>query len=126
MAKKHWPFVVGLSLLTGLAGSSLFRKRDERLNQQEIEQLLHNYVGSWWFIEEVKHVQHRLKIDEKLNLHLDGRLLQGSLQELTKNKLVFQDQYGYHLAIHCLQNSPVELYDEADDKTYQLLPIEPL
>ena len=62
--KKHWTFLVGASLLTGLAGSILWKKNKQLPSPQELQ---HNYTGHWWFVDVKKATQHTL---EKLGYHL--------------------------------------------------------
>ena len=105
--KKHWTFLVGASLLTGLAGSILWKKNKQLPSPQELQ---HNYTGHWWFVE----------ITSSFNVFIDGKQTHALLVELTPKRLVILDKLGYHLIIQCENGVPATLYDEADDETYTL------
>lgn len=119
--KKHWSLFLGASLITGIAGSLFLKKK--QANQQpdsDIPNLYKSYLGSWWFVNKQKATQHTLKIEDDLQIIIDGKELRYMLVELTNKRLVAQDEYGYHLIIQCLNDKPASLYDEADDATYVL------
>ncbi|MBP2098376.1 DUF4828 domain-containing protein [Enterococcus rivorum] len=123
--KKHWSFLLGASLLTGFAGSFFLKKKRE-IEQTELpaNNLYKIYSGSWWFVNKLKATQHTLEIDDKLTITIDGKELQYLLIELNSQRLVAQDEFGYHLIVQCNRNStPTSLYDEADDCTYLLEPV---
>lgn len=122
--KKHWSFLLGASLLTGLAGSIFLKKKYET---QPAATLYKIYTGSWWFVNKQKATQHTLEINEKLAITIDGKELNYLLIELTTHRLVAQDEFGYHIIIQCNNDSiPTSLYDEADDCTYILEPVLPI
>ena len=115
--KKHWTFLVGASLLTGLAGSILWKKNKQLPSPQELQ---HNYTGHWWFEDVKKATQHTLEITSSFNVFIDGKQTHALLVELTPKRLVILDKLGYHLIIQCENGVPATLYDEADDETYTL------
>lgn len=118
MAKKHWSLVLGFSLMAGVASSLLLRK-----NKQDTSDhipLQNNYQGTWWYIDQQHQVQHSLKISADFSLQIDGRDFPNELLELSPERLVLRDQYGYHLIINCHKQQPIEFYDEANDCTYHL------
>ncbi|OJG23773.1 hypothetical protein RU98_GL001785 [Enterococcus caccae] len=119
--KKHWSLFLGASLITGIAGSLFLKKKQEKqLTDSDIPNLYKSYLGSWWFVNKVKATQHTLKIEDDLQIIIDGKKLSYRLVELTSKRLVAQDEYGYHLIVQCLNDRPASLYDEADDATYVL------
>lgn len=125
--KKHWSLFLGASLITGIAGSLFFKKKQE---EQQIDSdmlnLYKSYSGNWWFVNKLKATQHTLKIKDDLQIIIDGKKLNYMLIELTNKRFVAQDEYGYHLIVQCLNEKPTSLYDEADDATYVLEAIESL
>lgn len=125
MMKKYWSFLLGASLLTGLAGSIFFKqKHDTPQSDLPATTLDKIYTGSWWFVNKFKATQHVLEIDEKLAITIDGKALHYFLIELTPQRLVAQDEFGYHLIVQCNHDTtPTSLYDEADDCTYLLEPV---
>ncbi len=124
MASKKWSMFVGASVLAGIAGSIFFKNRKKELSGTELDTLKDQYSGSWWFIDTNKHIQHELILNEDFTLKIDGRLIIGSLIELTATRLVFQDHLGFHIILTSSQGRPKSIYDEADDLTYELIPKE--
>ncbi|MGM0218237.1 DUF4828 domain-containing protein [Enterococcus sp. AZ126] len=119
--KKHWSLFLGASLITGIAGSLFLKKKQEKQQPDiDIPNLYKRYLGSWWFVNKLKATQHTLKIEDDLQIIIDGKNLSYMLVELTSKRLVAQDEYGYHLIVQCLNGKPASLYDEADDATYVL------
>lgn len=121
--KKHWSFLLGASVL-GVAGSLLFKnKRKQVQADTDTLDLYKLYQGDWWFVDQQKATQHTLTISDTLQVILDKRKLQVALIELNMNRLVVQDNYGYHLILQRHGAQAFSLYDEADDQTYPLEPI---
>lgn len=118
MAKKHWSIFLGLSVVAGIASSLLVRKNNQdSANQRSLKQ---HYQGTWWFIDQLHKVQHSLEILPDFTLKIDDRVFPNELLELTNERLVLRDQYGYHLIINCQDLVPFDFYDEANDATYLL------
>lgn len=125
--KKNWSFLLGASLITGVVGSVFLKNKAKKQASDRSElNLYESYKGNWWFVNRQKATQHTLKIEENLSILIDGKKLRYSLIELTKDRLVVQDEFGYHLIIQLEQAKPIALYDEADDATYPLEMINPL
>ncbi len=80
------------------------------------------YSGNWEFIDENNSRVHYLQIKHDLSISLDGRPLPGSVLHLNVQELVFLDTYGYHLRIDAVDHHPISVYDEADNRVYQLSP----
>lgn len=78
------------------------------------------YSGNWKFIDERSSRTHHLLISSDLAISLDGRSLPGSVLNLSQKELVFLDTYGYHLRIDAVDDHPISVYDEADNRVYQL------
>ena len=51
---------------------------------------------------------------------IDHRELTGQVQMLTSKELIFLDGYGYHLRIDAIDGKPISVYDEADNRVYEL------
>lgn len=115
--KKRWPILIGVSVL-GVLGSFFLKK--EQQCEGISKSLAAQYLGNWWFINRNKATQHTLAIFDDFSIEIDGRKVLGTLIELNAERLVVQDQYGYHLIITCENGLPITIYDEADDATYQL------
>lgn len=125
--KKNWSFLLGASLITGVIGSVFLKKKVKKQATELPEQTLYqSYNGNWWFVNRQKATQHTLKIEENLSISIDGKKLCYALIELTNDRLVIQDEFGYHLIVQSEHKKPIALYDEADDITYPLESINPL
>ena len=68
------------------------------------------YAGSWQFIDELSNRTHCLEITTDLR----------QVQMLTSKELIFLDGYGYHLRIDAIDGKPISVYDEADNRVYEL------
>lgn len=79
------------------------------------------YAGSWQFIDELSNRTHCLEITTDLRILIDHRELAGQVQTLTAKELIFLDGYGYHLRIDAVDSKPISVYDEADNRVYELV-----
>jgi len=116
--RKHWRFLVGASIL---AGSLLLKKKQAPIKIPSTEDLQEIYIGEWFFVDPAKGTKHILEIQPTFALAVDGKKIQAQLIELTTQRFVVQDEFGYHLIIHCQNGKPANLYDEADEHTYPLI-----
>ena len=55
-----------------------------------------------------------------MEIFIDGKRLPGKIVSLDNRELLFLDNYGYHLRIDAVNQLPVSVYDEADDRVYPL------
>ncbi|KAF1297161.1 hypothetical protein BAU15_06320 [Enterococcus sp. JM4C] len=111
--KKRFPLILGASLI-GLAGSLILRKK--KPGSSEDYSL---FEGDWRFYDKNKEL-HTLAINKDYSLIIDDHAVKTLLVELNMNRLVFQDEYGYHLIIEAPIDQPAYFYDEADDERYKL------
>lgn len=79
------------------------------------------YAGSWQFIDELSNRTHCLEITTDLRILIDHRELARQVQTLTAKELIFLDGYGYHLRIDAVDSKPISVYDEADNRVYELI-----
>lgn len=119
MAKKRWPVFIGLSVAVGVV-SSLFIKKQQEDKQVQREKLIQLYAGRWWFVDQLQKVQHTLEITSELSLIIDGRTVKVDLMELSEERLVLRDEYGYHIIFSQPKTEPLKFYDEANDQSYTL------
>lgn len=125
--KKRWSFLLGASVLTGIASSFLLKQtKDKQDSYLSAADLIKIFQGQWWFVDKRKSTQHQLIIDEELTIKIDDRAVEYTLIEWTTKRLVVQDSFGFHLIIETKDNVPHTLYDEADDSTYLLEKIVPM
>lgn len=78
------------------------------------------YAGTWLFIDDLSQKHHKLEITVDLNILIDSHELPGKIERLDESSLVFFDTYGYHLQISAENLHPVSVYDEADNRSYDL------
>lgn len=78
------------------------------------------YTGTWRFTDELSKRKHYLEITPDLHILIDHRELAGQVQILTEKELVFLDGYGYQLRIDAVDGQPISVYDEADNRVYEL------
>lgn len=109
----------GVSLVAGLTGGFSLRKKKQ---EQPSESPLF-YVGSWQFVDPRNQRRHRLEISPNLDVQIDDHQLQVRVQNLNEQHLTFQDKFGYHLTVHANEQQPISFFDEADDCTYQIKPL---
>lgn len=79
------------------------------------------YAGKWQFIDELSKRTHCLEITSDLRILIDHRELSGQVQTITTKELNFLDSYGYHLRIDAINGRPISVYDEADNRVYELI-----
>lgn len=115
--KRKWHVFLGASVIAGALG--LFLRKEEAVSEDP--SLL--YVGSWSFFHPKEAKSHVLTIYPDLSIRIDGKEIVYQLIELTKTKLTIQDQFGYHLVIKTEKGVPATLYDEADDASLPISPV---
>ncbi|MGM0123709.1 hypothetical protein IGI37_001082 [Enterococcus sp. AZ194] len=111
--KKRFPLLLGASLL-GLAGSLILRKKNPSSSED-----YSLFMGEWRFYDKSKEL-HTLLINKDYSLVIDEHPVKTILVELNINRLVFQDEYGYHLIMEAANEQAAYFYDEADDERYKL------
>ncbi|QMU07290.1 DUF4828 domain-containing protein [Levilactobacillus suantsaii] len=110
----------GISLLAGLtSGFSLRKKQHDESNESPLF-----YAGTWQFVDPYNQRRHQLEISPNLDVHIDGRSLEVNVKGLDDHKLTFQDKFGYHLVIRANEQRPISFFDEADDCTYTVHPVD--
>ncbi len=80
------------------------------------------YIGDYTFFDNKTNKQHTLTITAQSQIIIDNINLEGSVIGLTTLSLTFLDHYGYQLIVK-RQDNQLTVYDEAEDQTYQLKPI---
>lgn len=105
----------GISLLAGLTGGFSLRKKQQAPLSSQSPLF---YAGTWQFVDPHNQRHHRLTISPNLDVAIDGRPIEVSVQSLDEHQLTFQDKFGYHLVIHANEQRPISFFDEADDCTY--------
>lgn len=78
------------------------------------------FVGAWTLRAANSKRGHSLLIGPDLTVAIDNHPIPGSVEKLTARQMVFLDRYGYHLIIKCNDKQPIELYDEADEMSYEI------
>lgn len=80
------------------------------------------FVGSWQLQHSETSRTHSLVIGPDLTVNIDHHTIPAQVESLTDNALVLLDHYGYHITITVDHDVPVQLFDEADDVAYFVLP----
>ncbi|MDT2755524.1 DUF4828 domain-containing protein [Enterococcus pseudoavium] len=115
--RLKWPvFLSAMSLSAAAVSSKLARKR----KTQDLNSI---YVGSWEFTHPREQKLHTITIYPDLSIILDGTAIIYQLIELSEEKLAIQDQFGYHLLIKTQEGIPNTLYDELDDVSFPIIPV---
>ena len=100
--KKHFPLLLGLSLVTGIGGTIILHK-----NKREPAV----FIGSWFYQTPLEKVH--FTIDEKWHLTRNSRPVKTVLVELTPERLVLLDAMGYKLTF-LLKEGQLYFYDETE------------
>lgn len=115
--KKHFPLVIGASLLTGLAGSILLRKK-----QSVHSENYRRFIGEWQYKKGRTGNPIAVTVTDKYQILFQDQLEPTTLVELTPSRLVLLDKLGYHIIFE-EKNNQLTFYDETEDKTFSLTPI---
>lgn len=78
--------------------------------------ILTNLSGNWQAGDD----SFELTIDLKPKLSVNGKELDLTVISNQNDEIIFQDKYGYHISLTRLSNENLELFDEAEDKSYHL------
>jgi ribosomal protein S25 len=116
--KKGWYAVFGASIVGGIIGGSMFKRKKK---DTAIDSLKDKFIGSWKFSSTKQKNQHLLTIDENLVLAIDESVIHGSVIELSEYRLVIRDQFGYQITVCADDEQPVSILDETDDEIYSLV-----
>lgn len=79
------------------------------------------FIGSWKLRHSETDRTHSLVIGPDLTINIDHHTIPCKVVSLTANTLVLLDHYGYHITITANNNTPVKLFDEADDVIYYII-----
>lgn len=79
------------------------------------------FVGNWHISEPDVSIKMSIQIEEDRQVYLNNQLMNGQLVSIENDKLVFKDHFGYELIVTKLSSTTLNLFDEADEKNYQLI-----
>ncbi|MCH5462543.1 DUF4828 domain-containing protein [Lactobacillus sp. LC28-10] len=79
------------------------------------------FIGSWKLRHSETARTHSLVIGPDLTISIDHRTIPCKVVSLTADTLVLLDHYGYHITITADGDTPVKLFDEADDVIYYIV-----
>ncbi|KRN28323.1 hypothetical protein IV38_GL001321 [Lactobacillus selangorensis] len=100
---------------------TIFGRHTAKAKRPAQDELAQAYVGIWHFVDGPTNKKHSLQILSNLSIKLDGQVLDGQIIGVTITTLTFLDHYGYQLKINADETGPYEIYDEAEDRSYQIL-----
>ncbi|MBO0461027.1 MULTISPECIES: DUF4828 domain-containing protein [Enterococcus] len=102
-------------LLAGVATLAGKKVLDRKIKEAHVDDLT-KYCGAWSFVDK-NQTYHELTITSDYSFWLDDRSLGTLLVEVTSEKLIVRDQYGFYLTF---SYNDMLLYDEANDSAYLL------
>lgn len=112
---KKKTVILGVSILTGVISSLFLRKeRKDKQNNERRQQ----FIGQWVYTTNTKEIV-ELVISPEYTLIVNGNFQPVTLVELSPQKLVLLDSFGYHL-LFSQENNELFFYDEAEDRRYLL------
>lgn len=79
------------------------------------------FIGKWHISDPNTSTKLSIQIGENREVYLNKQLMNGQLMPIEKDKLVFTDHFGYELVVTKLSSTTLNLFDEADEKNYQLI-----
>ncbi len=79
------------------------------------------FIGSWKLRHSETARTHSLVIGPDLTISIDHRTIPCKVVSLSEDTLVLLDHYGYHITITADNNTPVKMFDEADDVIYYIV-----
>lgn len=79
------------------------------------------FIGKWHISDPNTSTALSIQIGENREVYLNKQLMNGQLISIEKDKLVFTDHFGYELIATKLSSTTLNLFDEADEKNYQLV-----
>lgn len=79
------------------------------------------FIGKWHVSDPITSTELSIQIGENREVYLNKQLMNGQQMSIEKDKLVFTDHFGYELVITKLSSTTLNLFDEADEKNYQLI-----
>lgn len=106
-------FFILIGIMPLLLKSGLLKKNKIAASDSSV---LNSFSGNW----EANDDSFELTIDTKPKLSINGKELDLTVISNDNDKIIFQDKYGYHISLTRLTNEKIELFDEAEDRTYNL------
>lgn len=119
--KNLLKYILGFSVIVSISNSVL-KNRIKRKKSPSVEDPLAPFVGKWIMKEPGSLAEVHLTISDDGQFYLNGHSLQGKVTLIGEDQLIFTDHYGYELVLKKVQDQSYNLYDEADDKEYELIP----
>lgn len=100
--KKHFPLLLGISILTGLVGTIFWHKNKQQPSV---------FIGSWFYQTPLEKVHFTINDNWQLTRNL--KPIQTTLVELTPEHLILLDELGYKLTF-VLKDGRLHFYDETE------------
>ncbi|MCA9765320.1 MAG: DUF4828 domain-containing protein [Carnobacterium sp.] len=82
---------------------------------------LNFFIGQWHVSEPASSIEMSIQIKENRQVYLNNQLMNGQLVFIENDKLIFKDHFGYELIVTKTSPTTLNLFDEADEKDYQLV-----
>lgn len=114
---KYINYFLGFSVIAGLLGNSVSKKRYNLSKNISIQDPLSPFIGTW-SNQETDEKQRLLKITKEGNFVINNQPILGNITSISQQQLVFTDHYGYELIAKRQANNKLSFYDDADEKNY--------
>lgn len=114
---KYINYFLGFSVVAGLLGNSVSRKKNTLSKRKLIQDPLSSFIGTW-SNQETNDKRRLLKITTEGEFLINGHPIVGSITSISHQQLVFTDHYGYELIAKRQANNTLSFYDDADEKDY--------
>ncbi|MFV0557550.1 MAG: DUF4828 domain-containing protein [Enterococcus sp.] len=111
--KKHFPMIIGASIITGFIGSLLIKKNDRTLEPSE------SIFGDWTYQKIPNGKTINLTVTPNYQVYFQGKLEPTTLIDETPTRLTLLDKLGYQIIFE-LTDQQVTFYDETEDQKFPL------
>lgn len=110
-----------LSKFKKLNFRSLFNRHQRPgITLPSTQQITNQYLGRWYILDRAKNIQHTIELLPNFNILIDNTPFDCTLIELSKSNLILRDKFGYLITVNCEQSVPKTLYDEAENRTFDI------
>ncbi|WP_414841960.1 DUF4828 domain-containing protein [Enterococcus saccharolyticus] len=106
--------LLGISLVTGIVGSTLIRRKKTTDSKQ------HPFVGSWVYLRQNKKGKVYVTVTTDLQLYIQNKLQPTTVLDYSTERLALIDSMGYHIVFE-KKDEHVNFYDETEDTSFPLI-----
>ena len=114
---KYINYIFGFSIVAGLLGNSVSKKKNALSKGKIVQDPLFSFIGTW-SNQETNDKRRLLKITKEGKFLINDLPIVGSITSISPQQLIFTDHYGYELIAKRQANNTLSFYDDADEKDY--------